>query len=171
MRITEEIFITNGFEETQKLGKEFIIRILLVASKSLSLQGVSLSNKNTATVVALYGDLGSGKTTFVQGMARGLGIERRIISPTFVLVREHRIMNHESGIKNFYHIDLYRIESHGDVKGLGIEEIIEDPQNIVAIEWAEKLGDMLPEKRWDVKLEYLDEDKRKITIKSSKLNF
>ena len=155
------VFFTNSFEETQNLGKEFVASV----TRSLLREGDSLLN-----VVALYGDLGSGKTTFVQGLARGLGITRRIISPTFIIVRSYKtgIRNQESGIRNFYHIDLYRTVSEKDIQGLGIEGIIEDPQNIVAIEWAEKMGDLLPKKRWDVRLEYAGEDKRRITIKNGR---
>jgi len=151
-----EVFITNSFEGTQKLGEEFVERI--------SGQGRALSK---STTIALYGDLGSGKTTFVQGMAKGLGIKRRIISPTFIIVRNYElgIRSQELGRNNFYHIDLYRIQNEKDIESLGIEEIISDPQNIVAIEWAEKMAKFLPKERWDVKFEYLGEDKRKITIK------
>ena len=154
MNNKEEVFVTNGFEETQRLGEKFIGDVL-----RLHLEGAS-SN------IALYGDLGRVKTTFVQGMAKGLGIKRRIISPTYIIVRSYKItIKHQVlGIKYFYHIDLYRVEGRG-IEGLGLEEIMEDTQNIVVIEWAEKLGDLLPKKRWDVGLEYLGEDKRKITIK------
>ena len=79
----QNIFITNNFGETQNLGENFA-RILLAQA----VQGVSLSRDN---VVALYGNLGSGKTTFVQGLARGFGIRKRIISPTFVFVRQYKV--------------------------------------------------------------------------------
>ncbi len=81
-----------------------------------------------------------------------------VSSPSFVLVREHK------GRLNLYHIDLYRVQSLEDVKGLGIEEIVNDPQNIVAIEWAERMGELLPKRRIDVRFDYLGEEKRKITI-------
>lgn len=78
MRIKEEIFITSSYEETQKLGKEF----------TKKLQG--------GDIIALYGELGSGKTTFVQGLAKGLGIKRRIISPTFIIIRSYTLINQKS---------------------------------------------------------------------------
>ncbi|QQG41007.1 MAG: tRNA (adenosine(37)-N6)-threonylcarbamoyltransferase complex ATPase subunit type 1 TsaE [Candidatus Levyibacteriota bacterium] len=139
--------ITGSYKKTQSLGEEFVKRSHLV-------QGATL----TAKVVALHGDLGGGKTTFTQGIAKGLGIKRRIISPTFVVVRTYKIK-----FKKFYHIDLYRIQSLKDIEGLGIEEILENPENIVVIEWAERLGDLLPKKRTDVYFEYLDKNKRRIT--------
>lgn len=92
-----------------------------------------LAKKGIASVFALSGELGAGKTTFVQGFAKGLGIKEKIISPTFVLIRQHKIPN---TTKVLYHIDLYRIE---ETANLGLEEIWSDPNNIILIEWAEKL--------------------------------
>lgn len=132
--------ITDSYKKTQSLGEEF--------AKKLT----------GGLVVALHGDLGGGKTTFTQGIAKGLGIKKRIISPTFVIVRTYKI-----GFKNFYHIDLYRVQSKSDIEGLGIEEILKNPENIIVVEWAERLGDLLPKKRIDVYFEYIDEEKRKIT--------
>ncbi len=145
--MNEEI-VTNSFLETQKLGEKIG------------------SDLKTGAILALFGDLGSGKTTFAQGLAKGLGIERRIISPTFIIIRKYQISNFQSPISNFYHIDLYRIEEEKDIESLGLEEILNNSQNIVAIEWAEKLGELLPEKRIDVHFEYLSENKRRITIKN-----
>jgi tRNA threonylcarbamoyladenosine biosynthesis protein TsaE len=141
-------FITNNFEETQKLGKDFA-EIL-----------------EKGDVVCLYGDLGSGKTTFVQGLAVGLGIKKRIISPTFVIVRSYKIRINDEGLRidNFYHIDLYRTNSERDIEGLGIEEIINNKNNIVVIEWAEKLKNQMPAKRIDVNFFYENESKRKINF-------
>ncbi|MFH1832581.1 MAG: tRNA (adenosine(37)-N6)-threonylcarbamoyltransferase complex ATPase subunit type 1 TsaE [Candidatus Levyibacteriota bacterium] len=153
----KKIFITKSAEETQKIAKSLVRKI-----------------KNGG-VLALYGDLGSGKTTFTQGLAKELGI-KRIISPTFIIIRSYKIKNHPFGklrakikntIKNskiFYHIDLYRVERVTDVNNLGIEEIFENPQNIIVIEWAEKMKELLPKKRIDIYFEYLEENKRKIEI-------
>lgn len=138
-----ETIITNNFAETQKLGKNF--------AKSLQ-QG---------NVVCLYGDLGSGKTTFTQGLAEGLGIKNRIISPTFVIIRSYKLE-----FRSFYHIDLYRTETEQDLEGLGIEEIIKNKNNIVVIEWAEKLGKYLPQKRIDVEFFHEKDDVRKISFRS-----
>ena len=142
----KNIFITNGFEETQNLGKKL----------AKTLKGGGL--------VALYGNLGSGKTTFVQGLALGLGIKRRIISPTFIIIRTYdlRPKTKDQGRKAFYHIDLYRTETTADIRGLGIDEIIGNSNNIVAVEWAERMKDFLPKERIDIYFEYLDENRRKI---------
>lgn len=105
-------------------------------------------------IIACYGELGSGKTTFVQGLAAGLGIKKRIVSPTFIFIRQY---------SNFYHIDLYRIEKPEDARGLGLEEIFAEKNAIIAIEWAEKIKNLLPKKRIDIKFEILNENERKIT--------
>ena len=148
-----EINITKSPLETQKLAGDF---------------AMLLGNN----VVSLYGEMGSGKTTFVQGLALGLGIKRRIVSPTFILVREYKLKTSrfaeasldKQNSKSFYHIDLYRTETIDDIKGLGIDEIIAKGNNIVAIEWAEKIKNLLPKERVDVYFEYLDENRRRIVI-------
>lgn len=113
-------------------------------------------------ILALSGDLGAGKTTFIQGLANGLGIKRRIISPTFVIVRTYKLKNMSA--KFFYHIDLYRMQGVHDVKGLGIDEIIADDNNIVAIEWSEKMLNMLPENRLNINFIHKNDNKREIWI-------
>jgi tRNA threonylcarbamoyladenosine biosynthesis protein TsaE len=137
-----EEFTTNSSEETKKIGEHFA-HVL-----------------KPDDFIAFYGDLGSGKTTFIQGLAKGLGIVRRIISPTFIIARHYEI---DKG--SFYHVDLYRTESKHDLLGIGLDQIIEDKNNIVALEWAEKMGDMLPKHRFEISFEYMGDNKRKITIK------
>jgi len=126
--------------------------------------GKIVSNLKAGGVIALFGELGSGKTTFAQGLAEGLGIKERIISPTFVLVREHRIKNYESRIRKLYHIDLYRVESESELGSIGFREILSNPENIVLIEWAEKAQHVLPEKRIEVHMEHIGEFQRKLRI-------
>lgn len=156
---TNKIFVTQNSKETQNLGRDF--------EKSL----------RVGDIVCLYGDLGSGKTTFVQGLAKGLGVKQRIISPTFIIVRCYELQtqnskpksqNYNSKLKSlerFYHIDLYRIESEKDLEGLGIEEIINDKNNIIVIEWAEKMENLLPKKRIDIEFFYEKENIRKIKFR------
>ena len=143
--------ITNSFLETQKFGEDF----------AKSLKG--------GEVIALYGDLGSGKTTFVQGLAKGLGIDQRIISPTFIIMRTYELTN--TVVKKFYHVDLYRIETEHDVEGLGLLELMHDPQNIVVIEWPEKLENLLPDNRIDFVFRYLGDDQREIIKESSNMSY
>lgn len=136
---------TKSAKETKALGKKIA------------------ANLKGGAILALSGELGSGKTTFVQGLAKGLGIKQRIISPTFILVRKYDL-----GSKNFYHIDLYRLETGIDreVRNLGIEEIWDNPENIVAIEWAEKIKKIVPKKAIWIEFENLRGNERK--IKTSK---
>jgi len=120
-------------------------------------------------IIALYGELGSGKTTFIQGLAKGLGIKKRITSPTFVFVKKYKNLPSAepcfSNQPNFYHIDLYRIEETKEVKSLGLEEIFSEPKAVVAIEWAEKIKEILPKNRIDIWFNYLNQNKRKIEVK------
>lgn len=140
--------ITTTFSETQALGRTF----------AKTLKG--------GDIIGLHGDLGSGKTTFVQGLAEGLGITKRIISPTFIIMRTYEIKskNKTVGIKNFYHVDLYRVENEKDIEGLGLLEIMQDSENIVAIEWPEKIEHLLSTKRKDIFFTYLDEERRSIIL-------
>lgn len=114
-------------------------------------------------VIALFGDLGSGKTVFVQGLARGLGIKKRILSPTFVFMRSYPLTRRGQKL-TFYHLDLYRGENANDFNALGLWEIF-SPDSIVVLEWAEKIQTVLPKKRIDVFFEVIDEKTRKIKIK------
>jgi tRNA threonylcarbamoyladenosine biosynthesis protein TsaE len=133
---------TNSAKETQKLATKFAEEI-----------------RNGGTV-CLIGDLGAGKTTFSQAVARALGVKERVVSPTFILVRRYEI----PGNRFFWHIDLYRLNSHEEIRGLGIQEIVSDPENVVLIEWPEKIMDWLPQKRWEVQLESTAKNARTVTI-------
>jgi tRNA threonylcarbamoyladenosine biosynthesis protein TsaE len=108
-----------------------------------------------AAAIGLEGELGSGKTRFVQGFARGLGIKSRLTSPTFVLIKKY---------KNLYHIDCYRLNKPKDLLDLDFKEIISDPKNIVVIEWAEKVRSILPKDTIWIKFEIINQNKRKIKI-------
>jgi len=139
-----EKIITTSFEDTRQVGFQF----------AKSLKG--------GEVITLTGDLGAGKTTFMQGLARGLGITKNILSPTFIIMRSYEIPNADLKAKKLYHVDLYRIETEKDIQGIGLEELLGDPDAIVAIEWPEKLQNVLPEDKIDIVLDYIDENKRQI---------
>lgn len=118
-------------------------------------------NVKSGGVICLYGDLGSGKTTFVKGMAEAFGIDDfSIKSPTYIYIRKYDKFRHK-----LYHIDLYRLEEIDDLLWQEIHEIMQNPQNIIIIEWADKMEDKLPAKRTDIRLTYLDENSRKIEIR------
>ena len=94
-------------------------------------------NLTRRAILALHGDLGSGKTCFARGIATVLGITQPITSPTFTIVNEY------AGSSPFYHIDLYRLNNADEVLALGFEEYLEK-NGITVIEWAERAGDLLP---------------------------
>lgn len=117
-----------------------------------------LAKNNKSNVFALSGELGAGKTIFAQGFAEALGIKEKIISPTFVLIRQHKI---PCSKKTLYHIDLYRID---DISSIGLEEILSDSDNIVLIEWAEKIENLLPKDTLKINITKPEENQRLITI-------
>lgn len=110
-------------------------------------------------IIALAAPLGGGKTVFVQGLAKGLGIKERVTSPTFVLERIYRVPGKKYW---FYHYDLYRITP----ADLLIDEILENAKdNIVAIEWSEKMKERLPKWALRVEIKLKSNDQREISIK------
>ncbi|MBL7022023.1 tRNA (adenosine(37)-N6)-threonylcarbamoyltransferase complex ATPase subunit type 1 TsaE [Patescibacteria group bacterium] len=92
-------------------------------------------------VVALYGDLGAGKTIFTKGLAQGLGYKKVITSPTFVLMKVYGPDNPQ--IENFAHVDCYRVDSSEDLYGIGFNDYLGRKDTVMAIEWAEKVQDVL----------------------------
>ncbi len=143
--------ITKSAEETKFLGRQ------LAASLLEQKRG-----ERAPTIICLYGQLGSGKTTFAQGFAQGLGITNRLLSPTFIIVRRYQLSDDTSFL---YHLDLYRLKTSKDIEGLGLWEIFQDPDSYVLIEWAEKLTELLPERRIDIWFNTLSDDKHRITMK------
>ena len=111
-------------------------------------------------VVALAGDLGAGKTTFVQGAADALGVRGHVTSPTFVLVREY------AGRARIVHVDVYRMSSLQEVIDLGYEELFA-PDTITFIEWGDAVGDLLPDARVEVDIRATSEDERRIAIRAT----
>ena len=109
--------------------------------------------------ILLYGDLGAGKTIFAKGLADGFGVADvdEVSSPTFTLINQY------SGRVKIYHVDLYRIET-GALDGLGLEEIFDDPQAAVIIEWADRLGSFETPGAVRVFLSYVDDHSRRIEI-------
>ena len=114
--------------------------------------------------MALYGNLGAGKTTFMKGLASGLGYRNEVTSPTFIFARTYHINNSNSNIKDLHHIDLYRAEDKNDLNTIGIKEFLDDSQAVSVIEWAEKLDRKLPKNVMKVEIKVIEGDKRKITV-------
>lgn len=137
-------YISKSDLQTQKIGEDF----------ALKLKG--------GDVVFLIGQLGAGKTTFAKGLAKGIGVKSRIMSPTFIIVREHEVAGNKE-IKTLYHLDLYRLNSEKEVKNIDLHDILNDQEGIVVIEWP-KVGQSLVNKKvWNVILEQ-DDETRSINI-------
>ena len=127
---------------------------------SLDVRGQKTEDRNTAIILCLYGDLGSGKTTFTQGFIRALGIEGRVLSPTFTLVREYPL---PSGI-TLHHFDLYRLKEADQT--IDIQELIHDPSAILLIEWADRMNGRLPEDRIDIFFTTEEDERHTIIVKN-----
>ncbi|MCR4404275.1 MAG: tRNA (adenosine(37)-N6)-threonylcarbamoyltransferase complex ATPase subunit type 1 TsaE [Candidatus Acetothermia bacterium] len=109
--------------------------------------------------VALIGELGAGKTTLIKGLARGLGVpEKEVLSPTFVLVREHR-----GGRLPLFHVDAYRLAGPEELQEIGLEEYLLS-EGITVIEWADRIPQALPPGCLEIRLEIISERERRITL-------
>jgi len=158
-------YFTNSPNQTKKLGEILAKEILRT------------SFKKRAFVIGLIGDLGGGKTTFLKGFARGLGIKEKILSPTFVIIKRFKIKDlrlqpahhpprsRRGPFMYFYHIDCYRIKNEKEILDLGLKEIIQNPKNIVTIEWAERVKKVLPKNTIWIKFKFIDVKTRQILIK------
>jgi len=148
-----KIIVTKNEQETKEFAKKMASDILNSEAK-----------KDKATVFALEGVLGAGKTTFTQGFAKGLKIKEDIKSPTFLILKEYNLDFKNSKFKKFYHIDCYRLEDEDDLDSIGFSEILKDPENLVLVEWAGKIKKVLPKDCIRVRFYYISENKRKISV-------
>lgn len=149
-------FNSKTEEETRQLGKRLILDFL-EAEK----------NRKNALVISLEGDLGAGKTTFTQGIAQGLGIQDWIKSPTFIIMRELAIPSENrqrTSISFLYHIDCYRIDDSTALIEIGIRDILKDKNNLVVVEWGEKIKNILPPQTINIKFGSPEKTLRKIKV-------
>jgi len=114
-------------------------------------------------VVALIGNLGAGKTTFTQFLAKALGVKKTVNSPTFNIVKVYEIKNKK--IKNFVHIDAYRLNSPTELLALGVKEHFDDKNSITVIEWADKVQNILPKNATVIKISLMKNEQRRFEIK------
>jgi len=140
-------YTTTSYKQTQKLGIDFAKEIL------------KMPLKKEAVILCLQGNLGGGKTTFIQGFAKGLGIKEKILSPTFVILKR---------FKNFYHIDCYRLKDENDILELDWENIISNPENIIAVEWPEKIKKIMLKNSIFIEFKFINENQREINFKHIK---
>lgn len=122
-----------------------------------------LAPTTQATIVGLSGDLGSGKTTFVQSIARALGITDQITSPTFVIIKSYALKAKSYNL--LIHIDAYRLESATELEALRFSELVSDPTNIIFIEWPEQVKDNLPRTMRTINFTFVDETTREMEVK------
>jgi len=144
-------FFTKNPNQTKKLGKILAQEIL------------KNPLKKRALILGLEGDLGGGKTTFLQGFAKGLGVKEKITSPTFVIIKKFHVPY--SVFHEFYHIDCYRIKRSKEILDLGFKKIISDSQNIMVIEWSDRIKKILPKDALFLKFDFINKNIRKIVLK------
>lgn len=137
-------YISNNSQETEQIAIDFVQTL------------------TSGQVLALAGNLGAGKTVFVKGLAKALGVKERVSSPTFVLLKVYNTDHPQ--IKKLIHVDCYRLEGHEDLQDIGLAEFLDDQSNLVVIEWADRINNLPAQTTW-IEINYLSEDKRKILIK------
>lgn len=151
-------FLSKSPKETQKIAAD-LARKIIKAKKGV--------------VIALEGELGAGKTTFIQGFAKALGIKSKIKSPTFVLMKKYiapksaksrRRLDNQGDALTFYHLDCYRVWDNKDLKIPELKEILEAPHNVVVIEWAERVKKIIPKKHIRIHIDHIDKNTRKFLI-------
>ena len=140
--------ITHSLKETENFAKEWLSSLTIL--------------ENEATVVGLYGNLGAGKTTFTQAIARELGIKEIITSPTFVIEKIYEIKH--ADFARLIHIDAYRLESGKELQNLNFEELVSNRNNLIFIEWPENVIDILPQNHIKLFCEFVDENSRKFEV-------
>lgn len=137
----ERVLITGSAEETEEVGAELAPTL------------------RDGDVVALVGELGAGKSTFVRGLARGLFVKDVLLSPSFVLARSYE------GRVPFHHLDLYRVRSFEELCEVGLDELLPPPRGVTAVEWADRIPDRIPPGAVWVVLEHAGGDRRRITLR------
>lgn len=151
----QEITTKNAQETREAAGRFFDQLINESGGKDKAAMG--------ARLVCLWGDLGSGKTTFTQGLAEKLRVRETVNSPTFFIMKKYPALN--KGIySDLYHFDLYRISDKQEILDLGWEEILSDANNIIVVEWPEKILEILPARRIDIRFDAVSEDVRRIAF-------
>ncbi len=141
-------FITKSLDETQKLAADWV--------KSLD------TSRDEALVVGLYGNLGAGKTSFTQAVAKELGVTDIVNSPTFVIEKIYETKHPH--FKRLIHIDAYRLEDAKELQNLNFEELVSNKNNLILIEWPENVKAILPPNHLKIYCEFVDETTRKFEV-------
>jgi len=140
--------ISNSAEQTREIGARLGRRL------------------RTGDLVLLHGDLGAGKTTLAQGIARGLGVVDPVQSPTFTLVNEHEADGEVPGedAARLYHLDLYRLAGEDDLDSFGFDDYLAPADGVALVEWPERAAARLPDAYLLVRLEHLGDGKRRLMV-------
>jgi tRNA threonylcarbamoyladenosine biosynthesis protein TsaE len=146
-RIKPMMFTSKNLKNTEDFAESFL--------KNLK------RNPKEATILALYGDLGSGKTTFTQFLAKNLGVKNYVTSPTFVLQKRYSCTTRP--FKTLIHIDCYRLDGGSEMDHLGWKEIIHNADNLIVLEWPERIEEILPVDCIRLRFEFISENERMIT--------
>ena len=142
-------FLSKSLEDTEKVAG-----IILDKAKNTPVDG--------ALVISLSGNLGAGKTTLTQSIAKHLGISDHVKSPTFLIMETYPISF--GRFHQLIHIDAYRIESPGEIKSLWFTDFIKDQGNLIILEWPEKIPSLVPENALRVNLSFIDKNIREISF-------
>ena len=147
LSLENQVHFTRSREESEAFGEAF--------ARSLPI----------GSVVAMYGDLGAGKTVIARGFARGLGITEAVSSPTYTIVQEYDIPDSD---KRFYHLDLYRIADENAALGFGVDEFLSDPDAWTLLEWPVRIEKILPPETITISIDKVDENTRSIKLEFNK---
>lgn len=137
-------FISHNLADTENIAQDLLS---------------SLADKS---ILALSGNLGAGKTTFVKFLAKALGLEENITSPTFVLLKAYDI--DFADFKKFVHVDCYRLDAKEDLADIGLQDYVADTSNLLLIEWADKINNLPQDKVLNIRIEILGETERKFIV-------
>lgn len=154
--------ISHSVQETMRISEEWLKELFRNKIKI-----PHFSNQH-ATVVGLYGNLGSGKTAFVKAVAKILGVNEEVTSPTFVIIKNYDIKNQI--FKKLIHIDAYRLEKGEELEVLKFKHLLNDKDNIIFIEWPENVADAMPENIIKISFEFIDENIRKIVFVDDRMS-
>lgn len=164
-------FVSKSLEDTENIARRFVEEL----KDTTRAEGA----RGNAFVVAMYGNLGSGKTTFVKFTASAFGIKNTVTSPTFVIEKIYPIRNNghlkrptfkgtgkleNQNFDNLIHIDAYRLKNGEELKSLGWDDIYKNPRNIIFIEWPENIKDIIPKDAKQIEFDFIDENTRAINL-------
>ncbi len=142
------VYHSTSTEETAEIAKTFLTTLHQMP--------------DMAMLIGLEGELGAGKTTFVQALGACLGITQSMTSPTFVLMKEYPL--HHDPFSKLVHIDAYRLTHGSDLLGLGFKELLDDRSALILIEWPERVADILPKQRTTIHIDHIGPRERRISI-------